>query len=48
MDGPLAMELGLGPDVREGVQSFIGRRKPDFKGRVSADMPPLCPWWEGA
>jgi hypothetical protein len=46
VDGPLAMELGKGPDVREGVQSFLDRRKPDFKGKVSTDMPPLYPWWD--
>jgi enoyl-CoA hydratase/carnithine racemase len=46
VDGPLAMELGKGPDVREGVQSFLDRRKPEFKGKVSTDMPPLYPWWD--
>jgi enoyl-CoA hydratase/carnithine racemase len=46
VDGPLAMELGKGPDVREGVQSFLDRRKPDFKGKVSTDMPPPYPWWD--
>jgi len=46
VDGPLAMELGKGPDVREGVQSFLDRRKPAFTGRVSTDMPKPYPWWD--
>jgi len=46
VDGPLAMELGKGPDVREGVQSFLDRRKPEFRGTDSTDMPPLYPWWD--
>jgi enoyl-CoA hydratase/carnithine racemase len=45
VDGPLAMELGKGPDVREGVQSFLDRRKPAFTGKVSKDMPGIYPWW---
>lgn len=32
-------------DVREGVQSFLDKRQPDFPDRVSADMPGFFPWW---
>lgn len=32
-------------DVREGVQSFLDKRQPDFPERVSADMPGFFPWW---
>ena len=46
VDGPLSVELGKGPDVREGVQSFLDRRKPNFTGKVSTDMPLLYPWWD--
>jgi len=38
--------LGAGPDVREGVAAFVGKRAASFPGKVSADMPPGYPWWE--
>jgi enoyl-CoA hydratase/carnithine racemase len=43
IDGPLAMELGAGGDVKEGVAAFLEKRKPHFPGRVSTDMPRV-PW----
>jgi enoyl-CoA hydratase/carnithine racemase len=39
IDGALSVELGAGPDVKEGVASFLEKRKPNFPGKVSAGMP---------
>ena len=38
--------LGRGPDVREGVESFLEKRPAEFKAKVSQDMPEIFPWWE--
>ncbi len=48
IDSVLNRQLGAGPDVREGVAAFFEKRKPDFPGRVSTDMPAAFPWWTEA
>jgi len=48
LDGPMAKQLGGGPDVREGVAAFLDKRAPRFPGQVSTDMPPHYPWWDEA
>ena len=45
VDGPMAMTLGSGPDVREGVAAFLEKRPANFPGKVSSDMPAAYPWW---
>ncbi|WP_050626656.1 enoyl-CoA hydratase-related protein [Bradyrhizobium viridifuturi] len=48
IDKPMSVERGSHADVREGVQSFIEKRKPAFPGKVSQDMPSQYPWWPAA
>lgn len=45
IDGPFALELGSGADVKEGVASFLEKRAPSFPNKVSKDMPAAYPWW---
>lgn len=45
IDKPMSIERGGHADVREGVQSFMEKRKPSFPGKVSQDMPSQYPWW---
>lgn len=39
-------QLGVSPDVKEGVESFLEKRPPEFSMKPSTDMPDFYPWWE--
>lgn len=38
--------MGMMPDAKEGVASFLEKRAPSFRMKVSQDMPPYFPWWK--
>jgi enoyl-CoA hydratase/carnithine racemase len=37
--------MGGTADAREGVESFLEKREPDYQLSPSSDMPPYFPWW---
>ena len=38
--------MGKSADVKEGVTSFLEKRRPIYPMKVSKDMPSYFPWWQ--
>jgi enoyl-CoA hydratase/carnithine racemase len=46
LDSKILLELFDGKDKKEGVDSFLQKRAPDFKGNMVDNAPAVWPWWE--
>jgi enoyl-CoA hydratase/carnithine racemase len=45
-ESALLAEMGVGPDAREGVDSFLEKRPSHFTSRIPDDLPSRWPPWE--
>ena len=46
LDSKILFELFDGKDKQEGVNSFMQKRDPKFKGNMVDNAPAVWPWWE--
>jgi enoyl-CoA hydratase/carnithine racemase len=46
IDSRAIYRLSRGGDAKEGIASFLEKRKAMYPGKVSADMPDFYPWWD--
>lgn len=46
LESRIFFDLFRGSDAREGIQSFLEKREPDFRGRWENEKPFVWPWWE--
>ena len=46
IDSRAIQSRGQSADVREGISSFLDKRKPAYPNKVSSDMPDFYPWWD--
>ncbi|KAF4635023.1 hypothetical protein G7Y89_g3090 [Cudoniella acicularis] len=46
LDSKILLELFDGKDKKEGIDSFLEKREPVFKGNMQENAPAVWPWWE--
>jgi enoyl-CoA hydratase/carnithine racemase len=46
IDSRAIYRLSRGADAKEGIASFLDKRRAMYPGKVSADMPDFYPWWD--
>ncbi len=46
IDSRAIYRLSRSADAREGIQSFLEKRAPDYPDKVTAQMPDFYPWWD--
>ncbi len=46
IDSRAIYRMSRGADAKEGIASFLDKRRAMYPGKVSADMPDFYPWWE--
>jgi enoyl-CoA hydratase/carnithine racemase len=46
IDSRAIYRLSRGADAKEGIASFLEKRKAMYPGKVSEDMPDFYPWWD--
>ena len=46
IDSRAIYRLSRGGDAKEGIASFLEKRKAMYPGKVTADMPDFYPWWD--
>lgn len=46
IDSRAIYRLSRGADAREGIASFLEKRRAMYPGKVSTDMPDFYPWWD--
>ncbi|MBU2587733.1 MAG: crotonase/enoyl-CoA hydratase family protein [Alphaproteobacteria bacterium] len=46
IDSRAIYRLSRGGDAKEGIASFLEKRRPMYPDKVSADMPDFYPWWD--